>query len=125
MGGINFGIIGSACKDCSKTEELPDRIYAKQGINEILNEALELIGRQHEMGEMCDCEFIQAKKVLEFMGNQCIFCDNRKALIYHEVFSYIKKENPLKEDKKKELVKKAIVGSKNKVLYPKAFEKST
>jgi len=115
MGVINFGIIGSSCKECSMAEELNDRIYTKQALNEILNEALELVCRQHEGGMICDCESVQAKKVLEFLGNQCVFCDNTQALIFNEVLPYIKKENPLKE---REIMKeKVAIGLGKKVTY--------
>ncbi|NTW27033.1 MAG: hypothetical protein HGA36_01790 [Candidatus Moranbacteria bacterium] len=77
MGEINYGIIGNICKECSKAKASMDRIYSKKALNEVLNEALELACRQHDSGELCDCPFNQTKKVLEFLGNQCAFCDNK------------------------------------------------
>ena len=116
MGMINFGIIGSSCRECSRAEDLNDRIYTKQALNEIMNEALELVCRQHEGGVICDCEAVQAKKILEFLGNQCVFCDNTEALIFNEVLPYIKKENPLKEQENN-IKKVASSGFRQKVTY--------
>lgn len=125
MGVINFGIIGNLCKECSNAEESDERIYIKKAINEVLNEALELVCRQHEGGMICDCESLQAKKILEFIGNQCAFCDNKQMLIYNEVLPYIKKENPLreKEDKKARIAVKVSNDSGRKIIYPKSFQR--